>query len=148
MRIILSLVITLIFPNIANGEESEAGACVPTLATAVGIVTTVISGDEKPVMVTPISLINVYPLETGAPVLWNSKIVTDARSTVHITLLDQSTLTVGPSSEILLDGFVFDPCKKIDVKNTLKGFARVVSGNKVIQNKPVKPGNGYAGFRG
>lgn len=147
MRIIFSLLLTFLFPNVVHGEEP--GSCEPTSATAVGIVTTVVSGEEKPVMVTPISLINVYPLENGAPVLWNSKIVTDAQSTVRVTLLDQSTLTIGPNSEVLFDGFIFDPCKKIDVKNTLKGFARVIGGNKVIQGKQLKPtSSGYSGFRG
>ena len=145
MRIIFSLILTFLFPNVANGEE--AGSCEPTAATAVGVVTTVTSGEEKPVMITPISLINVYPLENGAPVLWNSKVVTDARSTVHITLLDQSTLTIGPNSEVLLDGFIFDPCKKSNVTGALKGFARVITG-KMIQGKQLKSGNGYSGFRG
>lgn len=145
MRIILSLALTLLFPNIANAEENEV--CLPTPATAVGIVTTVVSGQEKPVMVTPISLINVYPLENGAPILWGSKIVTDSQSTVQITLMDQSTLMIGPNSEIQMDAFIFDPCKKTGVKGALKGFARVVSG-KMINGKPLKPSTGYSGFRG
>lgn len=145
MRTIICLLLAYL-PTITFAQATCEEA---TASTAVGIVTTVVSGEEKPVMVSPISDINVYPLENGAPILWNSKIVTDARSSVMITLLDQSTLMIGPNSEVLMDGFIFNPCKKMDVAGTLKGFARVISGNKIITGKqPAKSQVGYAGFRG
>lgn len=134
----------------AAAQEEASGKCEPNAQTAVGIVTTVVEGKEKPVMITPISQINNYTLSAGAPVLWNSKIVTDATSKVVVTLADSTVLVVGPNSEITMDKFIFDPCKKgITAADALKGFARLVGG--AAQKGPQAPkegSNGYLGIRG
>lgn len=165
MRLIFSLAITFLFPNIAHGNElsdveeapsaeaasNDSKKCEPNLQTAVGIVTTIESGEEKPKMISSISQIRGYELDKGAPVLWNSQIVTDAKSRVFITLTDGSTLLVGPNSDVTMNSFIYDPCAiKNNPSAILKGLARAVSGkiNSLKKQKESTPEASYAGIRG
>jgi trimeric autotransporter adhesin len=57
-------------------------------------------------------------------------VATDARGQTQILFLDQSALTVGPNSEMVIDEFVYDPAQgagRLAVSAT-KGVARFVGG--------------------
>jgi FecR-like protein len=57
-------------------------------------------------------------------------VATDARGQTQILFLDQSALTVGPNSELVIDEFVYDPARgagSLAVSAT-KGVARFVGG--------------------
>lgn len=58
------------------------------------------------------------------------RITTDANGTVHLLFLDQSSITLGPNSDIVIDRFVFDPDtgKGNLAISTTKGILRVVGG--------------------
>lgn len=58
------------------------------------------------------------------------RITTDANGTVHLLFLDQSSITLGPNSDIVIDRFVFDPDtgKGSLAVSTTKGILRVVGG--------------------
>jgi hypothetical protein len=48
-------------------------------------------------------------LRVGVDVFSNERISTKADDRAHLVFLDGSALTIGPSSELILDKFVFDP---------------------------------------
>lgn len=45
----------------------------------------------------------------GSEIYRDERIVTDAGGLTQVLFLDQSTLTIGPSSEVVIDQFVYDP---------------------------------------
>ena len=48
-------------------------------------------------------------LTLGARVVFNEEITTDANGLVQVLLLDGTTFTVGPNSQLTIDEFVYDP---------------------------------------
>lgn len=66
----------------------------------------------------------------GNDVHRQERITTDANGTVHLLFLDQSSITLGPNSDIVIDRFVFDPDsgKGSLAVSTTKGILRVVGG--------------------
>jgi hypothetical protein len=48
-------------------------------------------------------------LIVGSDVFFNERIVTEGEGQTQILFLDQSSMTIGPGSDILLDAFVYDP---------------------------------------
>ena len=48
-------------------------------------------------------------LVIGQEVVFNERISTDARGQTQVLFLDESTMTVGPSSDMVIDQFVYDP---------------------------------------
>ena len=94
-----------------------------------------------------------HPLKSGDPVFMGDKIETGADGQLQILLLDQTVFTLGPSSGIVMDEFMYDPANdngKVKA-SMLKGIFRVVSG-KVAHKKPenmsVDLPAGSIGFRG
>jgi hypothetical protein len=94
-----------------------------------------------------------HPLKSGDPVFKGDKIETGADGQLQILLLDQTVFTLGPSSGIAVDEFMYDPANdngKVKA-SMLKGIFRVVSG-KVAHKKPenmsVDLPAGSIGFRG
>jgi hypothetical protein len=51
-------------------------------------------------------------LEVGRVVVRDEHIVSDANGLAQLLFLDQTTLTVGPNSDIVIDEFVYDPASK------------------------------------
>ena len=92
-------------------------------------------------------------LKSGDPVFMGDKIETGTDGQLQILLLDQTVFTLGPSSAITVDEFVYDPSNDNGkVKTSMaKGIFRVVSG-KVAHKKPenmsVDLPAGAIGFRG
>lgn len=76
-------------------------------------------------------------VETGKPVYSHDKVTTNAEGKLQILLLDQTSFTIGPNSEMELDEFVFDPATnagKVSAK-IVKGAFRFVTG-KVARRDP------------
>jgi hypothetical protein len=92
-------------------------------------------------------------IASGKPVYLNDHITTGADARMQILLLDQTTFTIGPNSDMVLDEFVYDPATnagKVSASIT-KGAFRFVTG-KVAQRNPsdmrVKLPVGTIGIRG
>jgi hypothetical protein len=90
---------------------------------------------------------------SGQAIFMGDEVKTDSKGHLQILLLDQTVFTIGPSSAIVIDEFVYDP-KTEDGKiqaSITKGFFRYVSG-KIAAKKPdnvsVKLPTATLGFRG
>jgi hypothetical protein len=77
----------------AAPAKAHVGVCTAVSASATGTP----AGD------------NPRPLVIGQEVLLSERIVTGPDSHMLIRFVDQSILTVGPSSEVVVDKFAFDP---------------------------------------
>ncbi len=90
---------------------------------------------------------------TGKPVFLNDHITTGPDSRLQILLLDETTFTLGPDSDMVLDEFVYDPktnAGKVSAKITSGAF-RFVTGKvarKDPSNMKVKLAVGTIGIRG
>ena len=72
----------------------------------------------------------VQVLRIGARVLHNERIQTSASGTVQLLFIDKTTLSVGPSSTLVIDKFVYDPATGTGqmVTTLTKGALRFVGG--------------------
>ena len=70
------------------------------------------------------------------PVRMANDITTQPNSTLQILLLDRSNLTVGPSAQLKVDRFVYDPNKKTSAMGAsiVKGTFRFLSGKPMHAN--------------
>ncbi|MEN8190601.1 MAG: FecR domain-containing protein [Thermodesulfobacteriota bacterium] len=87
----------------------------------------------------------------GNDVFRGETIRTDAKGQTHLVFLDQSSLTVGPKSEIVIDHFVFDPKTNSGdlTMSATKGVLRIVGGALSKTGKiNVKTPIGNLGIRG
>jgi len=90
---------------------------------------------------------------SGQPVYLNDHVTTGPDGRLQLLLLDQTTFTIGPNSDMVLDEFVYDPKTNAGTVSAqiLKGFFRFVTG-KVAQAKPssmsVSTPAGTIGIRG
>jgi len=77
--------------------------------------------------------VNQVPLEEG------SKVVTGSTGHVRMTLPDNTTFTVGPYSDLVIDKFVYDPATdaRTIMANLSKGVFRWVTG-KVARKDPAQ----------
>ncbi len=92
-------------------------------------------------------------LKSGEKVFMGDKIETGTDGQLQILLLDQTFVTLGSSSEITVDEFVYDPANddgKVKA-SVIKGIFRIVSG-RIAHKKPehmsVDLPAGSIGFRG
>ena len=69
-------------------------------------------------------------LEVGRVVVRDEHIVSDAKGLAQLLFLDQTTLTVGPNSDIVIDEFVYDPATKDGalLMNASVGVFRLIGG--------------------
>lgn len=74
-------------------------------------------------------------LKSGDKVFMGDKIETGTDGQLQILLLDQTVFTLGPSSAITVDEFVYDPNNAGDKAGMVKGVLRAVAG-KVTNKKP------------
>jgi hypothetical protein len=73
----------------------------------------------------------VRVLDLGAPIIHNEHLQTSASGSLQVVFLDKTTLSIGPSSDLTVDSFVYDP-ERGSGKMALslgKGVLRVVGGN-------------------
>ncbi len=106
----------------ATGFVAPAANAATELGTQVGIVTAVRAGvtsatDERVVYV-------------GNSVAFGERFKTDASGIIHILFMDQSSMTLGPNSELVIDEFAFHPKEQRGniAVNLIKGSLRVVGG--------------------
>ena len=87
----------------------------------------------------------------GSDVFRNETIRTDDKGQAHLMFLDQSSLTIGPNSELVIDHFVYDPkTESGDLSITAaKGVLRFVGGALSKKgNVKIKTPIGNLGIRG
>mgnify|MGYP001327937954 FL=1 len=77
-------------------------------------------------------------LETGVDVFFNEKISTDEAGRAQLLFRDGTSLTVGASSEMTIDEYVYDPATGTGdmVVSISKGVFRLVGG-KISKNQPI-----------
>jgi hypothetical protein len=78
-------------------------------------------------------------LVVGADVFQNQTVRTDAAGLAEIMFTDQSTITVGHGSEVILDTFVYDPNNQVGqlAVSLSQGTLRFIGG-KISKTTPVK----------
>ena len=66
----------------------------------------------------------------GNSVTFGERFKTDSTGVIHILFMDQSSMTLGPNSELVIDEFAFDPESRRGsiAVNLVKGALRVVGG--------------------
>ena len=92
-------------------------------------------------------------LITGSKIYFGDSIITEAASTAQILLMDQTTLTIGENSELVIDEFVYDPQTKIGkiVSSVKIGTVKIITG-EISKTNPddleIKTPTGSIGARG
>jgi hypothetical protein len=92
------------------------------------------------------------PLVIGQPVVFNERIATEATGQAQILFRDESALTVGPASDLVIDQFIYDPnagTAKLAMSAT-RGVFRFVGGEVSKLDNPVTLAapSGTLGIRG
>ncbi|MGZ3411793.1 MAG: FecR family protein [Xanthobacteraceae bacterium] len=90
------------------------------------------------------------PLATGNDVLANQRIRTGVASTAQLLFLDETSVSVAPQSEIVLDRFVYNPNRSAGnvVLTTGRGAFRFVTGAQNPTNYTIKTPVATIGVRG
>jgi FecR protein len=93
---------------------------------------------------------NSQPLSTGSGIFANERIRTGEASAAQLQFIDQTNLSVGPKSEVVLDRFVYnsDHGKGNVVIQTGKGVFRFVSGSQDPTSYQIKTPVATIGVRG
>lgn len=91
-------------------------------------------------------------LRIGSAVVYNERIDTSGNGVVQVLLLDGSTFTVGPNSDLVIDKFVYDPNRGTGqlVASFSKGALRFIGGklSKPVGGIEVKTPAGQLTVRG
>ncbi len=93
---------------------------------------------------------NSQPLSNGSSVFANERIRTGDASTAQLQFVDETNLSVGPKSEVVLDRFVYDPNRgngKV-VLQTGRGVFRFVSGSQDPKSYQINTPVATIGVRG
>jgi len=119
----------------------------PALADKVGVAAAVNPDAFSSLSSTPNKQLNI-----GKSIFYNERINTTTSGLVQVLLIDGSTFTVGPNSDLVIDKFVYDPNKKTGqvVATFSKGAMRFVGG-KLSKNEggvTVKTPSGALAIRG
>lgn len=118
-KVILAMALVLVLPG-AGHAATEVG-----VTAAVNVNATTRIGDAPSRIVT-----------LGQNVIYNEQITTDETGLVQILLLDGTTFTVGPHSDLKIDEYVYDPnsgAAKI-VSTITKGTFRFIGGQTSRQS--------------
>src|SRR5829696_3224747 len=89
-------------------------------------------------------------LSVGSDIFAKEVVRTGNDSNAQLLFRDQTSLTVGPQSEVTLDKYIFDPVKGAGevVLNATKGAFRFVSGVQQSSSYQIKTPVGTLGVRG
>lgn len=129
----------------ASGEALLAPAAA---ATKAGVSAAVHGTVERSKEAAPAS-----PLKSGEDVFMGDTVRTAEQSGLQLLLLDQTVFTVGPSSELVVDEFVYDPANdalSLSAK-LLRGGFRLVSGaigKEKPENVDIELPSATVGIRG
>lgn len=90
------------------------------------------------------------PLSTGNSIFQNQVIATGSESAAQLLFLDETSLSIGPNSDVTLDKFVFDPNRRTGqlVLETGRGLFRFVTGSSDPTGYRLKTPAATIGFRG
>jgi len=101
------------------------GLAPPVMAQQVGAVGAVNPASQA------VSRGSVRVLELGAPIIHDEHLRTSAAGSLQVVFVDKTTLSIGPSSEVTIDSFVYDPLRGTgSMAATLaKGVLRIVGGS-------------------
>ena len=93
---------------------------------------------------------NARPLVAGSDVRVREVVRTGADSMAQLLFLDETSLSIGPQSEVTLDRFVYDPNRRAGnvVFNTGRGVFRFVSGSQQPASYQIKTPVATIGVRG
>jgi hypothetical protein len=131
-------------------------SAVGTLAVALGAILLANSSEAGQVgvaaAVKPDAFSGGSEIKIGESVFYNQRINTSGEGLVQVLLVDGSTFTVGPGSDLVIDKFVYDPSKGKGevVASFSKGVLRFVGG-KISKNEggvTVKSPSGTLAIRG
>ena len=92
-------------------------------------------------------------LTTGSKLYFGDSIITEAASSAQVLLMDQTTLTIGENSELVIDEFVYDPQTKIGkiISSVKIGTVKIITG-EISKTNPdnleIKTPTGSIGARG
>src|SRR5262245_43966733 len=124
---------------------SQLGALVP-LMLGIGSATPAVAQQRVGVnsAVNP-DVTGVWPgtpprrLVLGQDVVFNERITTAAEGQTQVLFVDQSTMTIGPQSDMVIDEFVFDPAAGTGklAANLTRGLFRFVGGKLSKQDNAV-----------
>lgn len=100
--------------------------------------------------VTATQAAQVRPLAVGGSIFQDETIRTGASSVAQLVFVDQTTLSIGPRSEVTLDRFVYDPNQSLgDVAISLaNGAMRFISGSQNPRSYSVRTPVATIGVRG
>ena len=89
-------------------------------------------------------------IRVGDGIFQNELIATGAESAAQLLLRDETSLTVGPKSQVRLDRFIYNPSKKTGrvVVNIAKGAFRFVSGSAQPSTYEIRTPIATIGVRG
>jgi hypothetical protein len=90
------------------------------------------------------------PLRPGSTVYQDQNVRTGPASTAQLLFLDQTSLSVGPSSDVKLDKFIYDPSRSQGnvVLSATRGAFRFVSGTQQPSNYQIRTPVATIGVRG
>lgn len=89
-------------------------------------------------------------LKVGDSVFQDQVVETESKSTTQLLFQDETALTVGPNSRVVLDTYVYNPATKTGniVMNTTKGAFRFVSGSAQKASYKIRTPVASIGVRG
>lgn len=89
-------------------------------------------------------------LNVGSRVFQNEVVTTGAESLAQLMFLDETTLSIGPKSQVKLDKFVFNPSKDAGsvVFSATKGAFRFITGSQDPRHYEIKTPVATIGVRG
>lgn len=95
---------------------------------------------------------DVHKIVVGANLLENEIIITGEKSSTQLLFLDETTLTIGENSKLMLDELVYDPNDSMKISKMvltpLVGVMRFASGTSDKEAYTVKTNVGTIGVRG
>jgi FecR protein len=129
----LILLVMALLPSAASFAETRIGVAASTKPNADGFVG---AGSQS--------------LSAGSEVFANETVRTGNLGQADLVFLDKTNLTVGPTSEVLLDKFVYDPAgpKGKVVLQLTRGAFRFVTGTQDHSAYAVNTPHGSLGVRG
>ncbi len=106
----------------ATGIVPASATAATEIGAQVGVVTSVRAG--------VVSAANERVVYIGNAVAFGERFRTDSTGIIHILFMDQSSMTLGPNSELVIDQFSFQPKEQRGniAVNLIRGSLRVVGG--------------------
>jgi hypothetical protein len=131
------LAIAVALPATLAGSTASAADRIGVAAAAQNRVESVVGGQAA-------------PLRVGGTVYQDQHVRTGPASTAQLLFLDQTSLSVGPSSDVKLDRFIFDPSRSQGnvVLSATRGAFRFVSGTQQPSNYQIRTPVATIGVRG